>query len=295
MKYITNNTSYFIKEVKTIIRLNPLSNILSIFSIALVLFILVLVTAGWWISSEAIEIIQKEAEISVFFDESFDNQKISELIVGLEDIEGVMDTKLVGTEEAYRQMTEILGADATVLAYFDENPFVPFIEVKINMKDMDDLLQKLGELEGIEYVRDNREVLQGLQNIERVLRLISYLVFVAVGIATLVVISHIIRSGIYNNREEILTLRLLGAQKPFIAIPFILEGVLLTLGGGILALVIALGAFKLLYNQVATPLPFIPLPPMYSITNRMTYLIIPLSIILGLAGSIFGLKSAVEG
>lgn len=294
MKFISNNISYFIKEVKTIIKLNPLSNILSIFSIALVFFILVLVTTGWWISSEAIAIIQKEADISVFFKESSTAGEISELVDGLENIEGVIETKLVGKEESYRQMTEILGADAEVLAYFDENPFVPFIEVKIDLKDLDAVLQRLGELEAIEYVRDNREVLQGLRNIERSLRLISLLVFAAVGIATLVVVSHIIRSGIYNNREEILTLRLLGAPKSFIAIPFVLEGILLTLGGGLLALLISSGVFNLLHSHAAAPLPLIPLPPVNSIINRMTYLIIPLSVVLGLAGSIFGLESAVE-
>ena len=294
MKYIINNTGYFIKEVKTLIRLNPLSNILSIFSIGLVLFILVLVTTGWWISSEAIAIIQEEAEVSVFYKDSLANEEISKLLDSIEHINGVMDTKLVGEEESFSQMTEILGKDAVVLTYFDENPFAAYIEVKINIKDMDIVLQRLGELKGIEYVRDNREVLQGLQNIERLLRLVSYLVFAAVGIATLVVISHIIRSGIYNNRDEIVTLRLLGAPKPFIAIPFVFEGVLLTLGGGLLAFLIAIGAFNLLYNQVKAPLPFIPLPPMYSITSKMAYLLIPLCIILGLVGSIFGLKSAVE-
>ena len=66
MKILLYNLNYFCKEVATSIRLNLLTNLFSAVSIGLILFILAMVTSGWWMSKHVIEIIRQEAEISVF-------------------------------------------------------------------------------------------------------------------------------------------------------------------------------------------------------------------------------------
>lgn len=292
MKNIFYNTGYFLKEAKTMIRLNLLSNILSLFSTGLIFFILAMVISGWWVSSQVVEAIQGEAEINVYYDKTIGSIGAMSLVERIKDIEGVREARLVDEGEAYSRMVEILGQEARVLEFFDDNPFSSFIELKINLEEIDPVLKKLDHMTGIEHIRNNREVLDRLHNIAVVLRLLEYLVLVAVGITTLVIISHIIRQGIYNNREQINTLRLLGAPEIFIAFPFLLEGLLLTLGGGILASALAVFTIKLVYAQVAGPLPFIPLPPYEVLVSGMVIMVMSLSAILGIVGSLLGLSSA---
>ena len=153
-------------------------------------------------------------------------------------------------------------------------------------------MEKINHLTGVEYVRDNREVLDRLRNIAGIMRLVGSLVVVAVSIATLVIIFHIIRLGIYNNREQINTLRLLGAPAIFIAFPFLIEGLLLTLGGGILAVALAAFAIKYLYAQMAGPLPFISLPHREALVSGMVTVVMSLSAVLGIVGSLLGLSSS---
>jgi cell division transport system permease protein len=98
--------------------------------------------------------------------------------------------------------------------------------------------------------------------------------------------------GIYENREQINTLRLMGAPESFISFPFILEGMLLTLGGGALASAMISLLLKYLYSWVTGPLPFIPLPPIGSMTTQLVLIVMSLSIVIGAAGSCFGLSSA---
>jgi len=292
MKNIFYNIGYFLKEVRAIIRTNLLSNIFSIFSIGLILFILAMIISGWWISNEIVEVIQEEAEINVYFNEDIDEDGSFQLVEEIKAMEGVWEARVVGEDEAYGRMEEILGEEARVLEAFNDNPFSSFIEVKIHLEKIEPVLEKLQFIKGIEYVRDNREVLERIRNIAGLLRFLGYFVIIAVGISTLVIISHIISMGIYNNREQINTLRLLGAPEIFIAFPFLLEGLLLTLGGGILAS--ALSAFTLnhVYGQMAGPLPFIPLPPRANLVQNLVFLIVSLSGILGIAGSLFGLSSS---
>jgi cell division transport system permease protein len=292
MKNIIYNLGYFLREVKTIIHLNLLSNVFSFLSTGLIFFILAMVISGWWISNQVVEAIQGEAEISVYFDENIDNAGAIKLAEDIKGIEGVREARLVDEAEAYGRMEEILGKEARVLAYFDGNPFSPFIEVKIHMEKIDPILKGLELMSGIEHVRDNRKVLERLSSIAVVLKVLGYLVVTAVGVSTMVIISHIIRMGIYDNREQINTLRLMGAPEPFIAFPFLLEGLLLTLGGGALASALAVFSLKYFYAQMAGPLPFIPLPPLGTLTSQLVILVMSLSAVLGVAGSFFGLSSA---
>ncbi|MEA4846240.1 MAG: permease-like cell division protein FtsX [Clostridiaceae bacterium] len=292
MKRILYNAGYFVKEVKTVIRLNLMSNIFSFLSTGLIFFILAMMISGWWVSSQIVRTIQGEAEINVYFREDMDNAGAVKLAEEIKDIDGVIDTRLVNAEEAYGRMEEILGKEARVLEYFDDNPFSPFIEVKIQIEEIDPILKGLGLMTGIEHVRDNREVLERLRSISEILKVLGYLIITAAGISTTVIISHIIRMGIYDSREQINTLRLMGAPEAFIGFPFMLEGLLLTLGGGALASVLAFYALKYVYAQVAGPLPFIPLPPREVLTSGIVMVLMFLSAVLGAAGSFFGMSSS---
>ena len=152
MKNFIYNISYFLKEAGTMIRMSPLSNLLSLFCTGLIFFILAMVFSGWWISSEVITAIQGEAEINVYFDENIGADGTGKLIENIKAMEGVREARVVGKIEAYDRMVEILGAEARVLEYFDDNPFSAFIEVKINLDKMEPVLKGLEHMPSIEAV-----------------------------------------------------------------------------------------------------------------------------------------------
>lgn len=290
MRAYFKNIGYFLKETKTIFQLNWISNIFTLLSTGLIFFILATVISSWWISNQVIEIIQEEAEINVYFNEDIENIE-DEIIEQIRGIKGVRAVKVVNEDEAYDRMAEVLGKEARVLEFLDDNPFSPFIEVQIYIDEMDTIMDKLNIITGIEYIRDNREVLDRVSNIANILKFIGYLVITVVTISTIVIISHIIRLGIYNNREQINTLALLGAPKFFISFPYLLEGLLLTVGGGILAVVMTTLVIKYIYARMMGPLPFIPLPPVEILISNTLILIIAASTILGIVGSLIGLAS----
>lgn len=291
MKNALYNIGYFIREARKIIELNWLANIFSFISTGLILFILAMAVTGWGVSNMLVETLQEEAEISVYLDQNIDTEEALELIETIGEIDGVWDARLVEQTEAYNRMAAILGEEARVLEMFEQNPFEAFIEVRISLDNMKMVVERLEGLMGIDYVRDNHEILSQVQNITRVLKNYGYLLFAAVGISTLVIISHMIRQGIYNNRLQISTLRLLGAPERFIGFPFVLAGLLLTLAGGILASILIVFSINRLYSYMGGVLPFIPLPPSTQLVWGLSLLLLCISIFLGVIGSLFGLSS----
>lgn len=291
MRNMIKNSPYFLREAKTIFRVDLLSNILSLSSIGLIFIILSLIIAGWWISKDIVQVIEQETEISIYYDGSMNEDSIEDLLVSIQDIQGINDVNIVNKEESYNRMVDILGQEADILGYFDENPFSPFIEVKIEMEGLDDILHDLESIDDISYVRDNRQVIEKLQGIVSILEVLGMFLVVAVGISTIIIISHIIRQGIYNNRDEINTLKLLGAPDYFIQLPFFLEGIFLTIVGGLLASILWIVITKKGYSNIDSVLPFLPLPSVDALQWKIVTFIISFSILIGLIGSIFGLKS----
>ncbi|MDD4680284.1 MAG: permease-like cell division protein FtsX [Clostridia bacterium] len=286
------NLGYFIKETAKIIRKNFISNLFSFIGTVLILFLLGFVISGWIISEKLVQMLRQEAEISAYFTEETDPDKQSELVNTVKDIEGVWNVKLVDTQEAHLKMEEILGEEAQILELFDHNPFEAFLEISIDLDRTDFVLDQVASLNGIDFIRDNREILEKMQGITQGIELLAYMIIAAVSITTLVIISNMIRQGIYQNKEHIYTLRLLGAPSRFIGFPFFLVGMLLSFGGGVIATVLTILLINRGYGQIGEMLPFIHLPPKEELCRVSLTVVMVISIILGISGSIMGLSSA---
>lgn len=291
MKVLFKNTGYFLKEIITIIKIDLLSNIFSIFSLSFIFFMLSLIISGGWISTYMISAIENEAEISVYYRETATRPDVEAIIAKVSEIEGVKGVIAIDGEEAQEKMLQILGKESKIIQLFDHNPFSPYIEVKIVLANTEVMTKSIEKIDGVDFVRDNKDVLDKLVSISNLANVLGILVIAAVSIVTLVTTSHIIRQGIYNNREQINTLRLLGAPEYFITLPFILEGLFMTLIAGILSLVMVTAMDKYIYSQVSGSLPFLILPPLNELIIGIGLFSLVLSLILGFVGSMLGLKS----
>lgn len=291
MKIIVYNIRHFFKEAKTIFKVDFGSNIFSIFSIGFILFILSMIFSGWFIIKDMVDVLQSEAEVNVYYEEGLKSQDIDRIQKRIKAIDGVNEINLIGESESYERMVDILGEEAEILNLFDDNPFTSFIEVKIDIEKSDTILEGIGKIDDINYIRDNKDIIDKLKSIITILTVLGILVVGAVSVSTIFVISHIIRQGIYNNREQIRTLKLLGAPDSFIDIPFVLEGLFLTLGGGLVASFLISLILYFGYGQIGKSMLFIPIPSSTEIIPYMVIGIMIISMVLGILGSLFGLKS----
>lgn len=291
MKTFFYNIGYFLLETFRTIRFNPLSNFFSAIGTGLILFLFGLVLAGWSIGDTLVSSLQQEAEVSAYFTAEVDETFAFALTDKIKQMEGVLEASYIGADAAFEQSKAMLGNEAEILELFEDNPFEAYIDIRINLDDMDQILMEVSGLNGIEYVRDNRGILKQMKGIVDALKLFGILIALAVGITTLIIISHMIRQGIYNNKEQINTLRLLGAPDSFIGFPFVLAGTFLTLLGGVFATVLIILLMNEGYNQLSGYIMFLPMPPMEKLRNFISLVLLSVSAGLGLAGSLFGLSS----
>jgi len=291
MKSLFYNMSYFIRELFKTIRLSALSNFFSFIGTSLILLLFGLILISWWIGDNLISSLKDEAQISAYFSPGLEQEQMQGLVDEIASMDGVITARYIDTDMAYEENKRLLGDEADILELFDDNPFESYIDIRINLDDMDSVISRVTSLQGIDYVRDNRDVLAQLKGLVNAIKLIGSVVALAVGITTIIIISHMIRQGIYNNREQINTLWLLGAPSWFIGFPFVLAGILLTLLGGFAAVGLIVLMLEKGYAQLSGYLMFLPFPSISELKQNISYFIIAISAELGLFGSLFGLSS----
>ncbi len=288
MKNPIFNLTYYFKEAFTVAGKDRSSHIMSILSLAMIFFILSM-TMGVSVTLNYLsKTMEQEAEISVYY---ADDSALDSLIDKLYSIEGVKEINKVSDTEAKDKMTELLGDDSRVLALFDYNPFSPYLEVKVDIAETEHIVNEANSIDDIEFIRDNKEVLSKIKDLSAWFSLAGAFIMLAVGIATVVLTSHIIRQGIYINRNEIGTLKLLGAPDMFIYFPFIVNGILVSVIAGLLSLLLTFGAVSNLYSSVSGTVPFLTLPIKKSLLTNLAIFTVATSFFLGLTGALTGIAS----
>lgn len=129
-----------------------------------------------------------------------------------------------------------------------------------------ELRQRFQDFPGVELVQYNNSLLGELSD---ALRLLTWLGGVSV-IGMLLVASFIVALTIVisvdRRREEIVIMRLVGATERFIRTPFILEGIVKGVCGGVLGIVATFVGFRVARGLLEHALPFVP------IWNRVAFL-----------------------
>lgn len=290
MSKFIKNGGYFFREIKTIFMLNKTSSILSLVSLTMIFFILMLTVSGWWMSNTWMGLISDEAEISVYYVSGLNPYALDELQEDIGKIDGVNGLSHIEASEAYDDMEKILGSDAKVLESFTENPFDPYFELSFDFENRLNIVKELNETKNVSFVRDNQDVLDQLENIIDFIEIIGIVVGLSVSISTFIITSHIIREGIHSNREHIRTLRLLGAPTWFINFPFITEGILITgFSAFVSGLVFTIFSGRL-SNAFEGTVQFLPALDMSSMTLVLWASVTALALVLGMISSAFGLK-----
>ncbi|UCH81909.1 MAG: ABC transporter permease [Nitrospiraceae bacterium] len=172
----------------------------------------------------------------------------------------VLEVNYISEDEALRELRLILGSEASILDDLERNPLPSSFELKLKR----DLLipsyvkkkaEEIEEMSGISQVQYGEKWLASLNTVTRIMKASSIFLGGAILIAIIFITYNTIKIFFYRRKEEIETLKLLGATKSFIRLPFLLEGLIIGIVGGTIGSLALFGIHSVL---VAKGLDFIP-------------------------------------
>jgi cell division transport system permease protein len=273
------------REALLSFRRAPLLSVLSVTTIAFSLFTVGLFGLVAVNLREALRGIEERVEIVAYI---FRGTPAETIAIATQDISAfpeVSDVSYVSEEEALRRARAELIEFRDAYRDLQVNPLPASIEVR--MKDghrdaatVGRVAQRLRNFGFIEDVRFGREWVQKLDHLRNLTGLVGLVIGLAFAAVAVVIIGVTIRLTILQRAREISIMRLVGATNWFIRGPFLLEGALKGLLGGLLSLVLCYAGYVLFRdNSGGTLSGLIFFQPGHMV------MIIVFGVLLGLGGS----------
>ncbi len=174
----------------------------------------------------------------------------------------ILDVKHISKDQALKDLRSIMGKESTILEGFDENPLPSSFELKLKSELLLPALVKekasqIKEMAGVEEVQYGEKWLSSLNKITEIMKITSILLGSIIFVAIIFVTYSTIKIFFYRRKDEIETLKLLGATRTFIRFPFIIEGLFIGIAGGILSSIALFGTYSLIAIKIPVFLPSI--------------------------------------
>ncbi len=202
---------------------------------------------------------KEQFQVAVFLEEGITAEQFALLKKRIQSERAVKAMTFTSKEEALQQFKRELRGKESLLEGLGENPIPASFQLRIHetyqtVEELRQLAGSLGRLEGVEDVLYGQEWVDRAAGAIRILRLLGLAVGLALGMASLLIVSNTIRLTVYARADEIDIMRLIGATRMHIRAPFLLEGIIQGGLGAGLALALLFGAYRVtLWQLQLTP------------------------------------------
>jgi len=217
----------------------------AVFSVFFTLFLIGVLLVMNDNTDKLINYFRGKYKIEVFFNESVSNEQASKLVKNIRTIPGVRSTTLISKEDAMSIFKSQFDED--VMELLGYNPFpascvVNVIKQKNVSLSVEPIIHRIKSLDGVSEVHYQGRLIKRIESyFQKFLKAITYLSGVVL-VISIIIISNTIRLTIYSKKELIRALKLIGATKLFIQVPFMVEAMIHGLIGAVLASVTIAGS-----------------------------------------------------
>jgi len=279
---------YVIKEGFSGFKRAKLSMFAAIFTICMSLLLLSFFTILFLNVNGLVTSLREKVEMEAFLNEQISNDQITEVKGQVEMLDGVREVRYISKEEAAKIFNEEFGEDIYKVLNFNPLPASLKIFLKEGYrtaKHAEVISNQLKSIKGVDDVIYRKQLLEMLDQRAMLFLWITLGVGVFITISSVILVANTIRLAIYAKRKIIQTMKLIGATRSFIRMPFLLEGFLQGLLGGAIASGIIYALFKYLEQWITVSLSeFVHVQPYYY------GIILLIGCILGLLGSLISVR-----
>ena len=194
--------------------------------------------------------LNKTNEILVYVDSELEDAEARSVGTRINLIENVLKSEFVSREEALRNFVAdhegddaFTGVDASDLRH----RFVVTLEDNTMIEQT---AQQLKAVPGVAAIRAEYELAEGFSTLQHILQIASMAVISVLLVVSLLIISNTVKLAMYDRRDEIAIMKMVGATNGFIRLPFVVEGFSLGMIGAALAFGIEWAMYDALVNKI---------------------------------------------
>lgn len=243
--------------------------------------------------NHVVKVAESGMAVTVFFEEGMSDEEIKEIGSKVEGRPEVSEMVFVSAEESWEEYKEIYFAENPKLAegFADDNPLANHAHYEIYLTDVemqDNLVTYLQSLDGVRKINQAEDVAAILSNFNVLIGYASVAIIGLLLAVSVFLINNTITIGINSRREEIGIMKLIGATNSFARTPFLIEGVIIGLVGGMVPLAVLFFGYKELAGYVVREFKLLTGVLQFLPAEELFRTLFPIALILSVGIGFFG-------
>lgn len=194
--------------------------------------------------------VEQDAEILVYIDENYTEAEAKSVGSKINMIENVHQATFVSRQQALEEFVAKQGNEAAfqgIQADVLRDRFIVTLEDNNRMKETVPMIEAVS---GVDEVNAPYRVAEAFATVQHILRIVSAAVIILLLVVSLLIISNTVKLAMYDRRDEIAIMKMVGATNAFIRFPFVVEGFLLGMFGAAMAFFLEWGLYNVLVSWI---------------------------------------------
>ena len=231
-----------------------------------------------------VEDLNQTSEILVYIDSELSDAEAKSIGTKINMLDNVLQATFVSREEALENFIADHEGDSAfsgVQAQDLRHRFVVTLEENALMHETD---LQLKSIPGVAKTNAAYELAEGFATVQDVLHMVSYAIIAVLLVVSLLIISNTVKLAMYDRKDEIAIMKMVGATNGFIRLPFVVEGFTL----GMLGATLAFGIEWVMYDAMVEKVAAVDSLKLFTFVPFQE-LLIPMVITFAAAGMFVGL------
>lgn len=229
------NFGYSIKEAVAGFKRARVSTFITILIVSFLLFMITFFSVLMLNVNRIIGVLHANHDLQAFISNTLNRDDIVVMQSKLSEINGVSKVEYISKENAAKEFIAEFGDD--IFSILDENPlpasFVITIDNDLTDNQKQIFVKNIEQFDGIDEVIILGGTLNLLVKLSNVSQKLFFILTIFVAFGSLLIVSNTIRLIILERKQIIDTMKLVGATQEFIQRPYIIEGLIQGLFGGL--------------------------------------------------------------
>jgi Cell division protein len=240
--------------------------------------------------------IEQQNRILAYVDENYGTGEAKSVGSQINLLDNVREAVFISREEAGERFIEQEGGGEAYEG-IDASTFRDRFEITLeDNSKMDETVQALEQIQGVAKVRARTELAQGFTTIQRVVKIVSVAIILVLLVVSLFMISNTIKLAMYDRRDEIAIMKMIGATNRFIRFPYFVEGFLIGVISGAVAFFLEWGLYNLLADKITEvqSLQLFSLVPFQQVFLPMVATFGAAGLFVGMFGSVMSIRKFLD-
>lgn len=183
--------------------------------------------------------VENQNVVVAFVKEGITDEEVAKVGTDLQAIPDVTAVEFVSKEAGYEEQLREFGVDEHLFDDVIENPLPHSYRVSVsNLEQFQTTLAGIKAVANVESVRESQELVNQISTLQSSITSICIIIIAVLALVSMFIISNTIRITMVSRKIDIQVMKSVGATNTFICWPFMIEGVIIGLISGVLAVVL---------------------------------------------------------